>query len=74
MPKRDEFVGRVALVTGGAGAGIGSATCRVLASYGAAIVVLDSHENRTRETAKIAGGVRRAGAAGRRRHRRPCGL
>jgi NAD(P)-dependent dehydrogenase (short-subunit alcohol dehydrogenase family) len=51
MPKRDEFVGRVALVTGGAGAAIGSATCRVLASYGAAIVVLDSHENRTKETA-----------------------
>lgn len=51
MPKQDEFVGRVALVTGGAGAAIGSATCRVLASYGAAIVVLDNHERRTKETA-----------------------
>lgn len=51
MPKKDEFVGRVAMVTGGAGAAIGSTTCRVLASYGAAVVVLDSHERRTKETA-----------------------
>src|SRR4051794_32789989 len=51
MPKKDEFVGRVALVTGGAGAAIGSATCRVLASYGAAVVVLDNHERRTLQTA-----------------------
>ena len=51
MPKKDEFVGRVALVTGGAGAAIGSSTCRVLASYGAAIVVLDNHERRTMQTA-----------------------
>jgi NAD(P)-dependent dehydrogenase (short-subunit alcohol dehydrogenase family) len=51
MPKKDEFAGRVAMVTGGAGAAIGSTTCRVLASYGAAIVVLDNHERRTKETA-----------------------
>jgi NAD(P)-dependent dehydrogenase (short-subunit alcohol dehydrogenase family) len=53
MPKQDEFVGRVAMVTGGAGAAIGSTTCRVLASYGAAVVVLDSHEQRTTETAEL---------------------
>jgi NAD(P)-dependent dehydrogenase (short-subunit alcohol dehydrogenase family) len=51
MPKKDEFVGRVALVTGGAGAAIGSSTCRTLASYGAAVVVLDNHERRTLQTA-----------------------
>src|SRR3954451_6648834 len=51
MPKKDEVVGRGALVTGGAGAAIGSATCRTLASYGAAIVVLDNHERRTLQTA-----------------------
>jgi NAD(P)-dependent dehydrogenase (short-subunit alcohol dehydrogenase family) len=53
MPKQDEFVGRVAMVTGGAGAAIGSTTCRVLASYGAAVVVLDNHERRTKETAEL---------------------
>ena len=51
MPRKDEFVGRVALVTGGAGAAIGSTTCRTLASYGAAVVVLDEHERRTMQTA-----------------------
>jgi NAD(P)-dependent dehydrogenase (short-subunit alcohol dehydrogenase family) len=55
MPKSNEFAGRVALVTGGAGAAIGSTTCRILASYGAAIVVLDNHERRTRETANALG-------------------
>lgn len=47
MPSADEFAGRVALVTGGAGAAIGGATCRTLASYGAAIAVVDSHQRRT---------------------------
>lgn len=46
----DEFMGRVALVTGGAGAAIGSATCRMLAARGAAVVVLDEHERRTHAT------------------------
>jgi NAD(P)-dependent dehydrogenase (short-subunit alcohol dehydrogenase family) len=51
VPRPDEFAGRTALVTGGAGAAIGSATCRVLARYGAAVVVLDEHERRAHETA-----------------------
>ncbi len=42
----------MALVTGAAGAAIGSTTCRTLASYGAGIVVLDNHERRTHETAE----------------------
>jgi NAD(P)-dependent dehydrogenase (short-subunit alcohol dehydrogenase family) len=46
-----EFTGRVALVTGGAGAGIGSATCHRLAQLGATVAVLDNHARRTRETA-----------------------
>ena len=52
MPAENEFGGRVALVTGAAGAAIGSTTCRTLASYGAGIVVLDNHERRTHETAE----------------------
>ena len=44
------FEGRVALVTGGAGSGIGSAVCRRFASEGAAVVVMDDHERRTTET------------------------
>lgn len=51
MPSPDEFRGRVALVTGGAGAAIGGATCRTLASYGASIAVLDWHQRRTDEMA-----------------------
>lgn len=43
------FDSRVALVTGGAGAGIGGAVCRRLASEGAAVVVMDDHERRTTE-------------------------
>ena len=42
-----EFLGRIALVTGGAGAAIGSATCKMLAARGAAVVVLDENERRT---------------------------
>jgi NAD(P)-dependent dehydrogenase (short-subunit alcohol dehydrogenase family) len=44
------FDSRVALVTGGAGSGIGGAVCRRLASEGAAVVVMDDHERRTHET------------------------
>ncbi len=53
MPRPNEFVGRIALVTGGAGAAIGSATCRTLAGYGAAVVVLDEHPRRTHETVRM---------------------
>ncbi|MHB8669099.1 MAG: SDR family NAD(P)-dependent oxidoreductase [Acidimicrobiales bacterium] len=43
------FEGRVALVTGAGGAGIGSATVRRLAGEGASVVVTDVHERRTAE-------------------------
>ena len=47
--------GRVALVTGAAGAGIGRATARRLLVDGAAVAVTDSHEQRTAEvTAMLA--------------------
>ncbi len=42
--------GRVALVTGAAGDGIGKVTARRLAQDGAAVVVTDIHERRTKET------------------------
>ena len=51
MPRPDELRGRVALVTGGAGAAIGGATCRTLAGYGASVAVLDWHQRRTEEMA-----------------------
>ncbi len=44
-----EFEGRVALVTGGAGAGIGSHTAERLAAGGAAVAIVDIHERRTAE-------------------------
>jgi NAD(P)-dependent dehydrogenase (short-subunit alcohol dehydrogenase family) len=51
----EEFKGRVALVTGAAGEGIGRATARRLALGGATVVVTDVHERRTREvTAALA--------------------
>jgi NAD(P)-dependent dehydrogenase (short-subunit alcohol dehydrogenase family) len=48
--KQDELKGRVALITGAAGAGIGGATARRLSAGGAAIAVVDVHERRTQET------------------------
>ena len=45
------FEGRVALVTGAAGGGIGEASARRLAEEGAAIVLTDRHEGRTQEVA-----------------------
>ncbi len=47
-----EFAGKVALVTGGAGAGIGSHTVRRLASEGAAVAVVDIHERRCHSVAE----------------------
>ena len=47
-----EFDGRVALVTGAAGKGLGQATARRLASGGATVVVTDIHERRTGEVAE----------------------
>jgi NAD(P)-dependent dehydrogenase (short-subunit alcohol dehydrogenase family) len=44
----DEFGGRVALVTGAAGAGLGQAIARRLAEGGATVVVTDIHEGRTK--------------------------
>lgn len=52
MPAEREFAGRVALVTGGAGAGIGGATCRRLAELGASIAVLDAHAGRAEAMAR----------------------
>ena len=46
-----EFGGAVALVTGAAGAGIGQAIARRLATGGANVVVTDIHERRTKEVA-----------------------
>ena len=47
-----EFAGRVALVTGGARDGIGSATVKRLAEAGAVVVVVDEHERRTKEVSE----------------------
>lgn len=45
----DHLRGRVALVTGAAGSGIGQATARCLASAGATIILTDNHERRLGE-------------------------
>ncbi len=50
MPK--DFENRVALVTGGAGAGIGSHTVRRIARDGGAVAVVDIHERRCRSVAE----------------------
>ncbi len=51
----EEFAGRIALVTGAAGEGIGRAIARRLARGGATVIVTDVHERRTAEvTAAIA--------------------
>jgi NAD(P)-dependent dehydrogenase (short-subunit alcohol dehydrogenase family) len=47
-----ELSGRVALVTGAAGDGIGKATARKLLQLGAKVAVTDNHERRTKETAE----------------------
>ncbi|MFO0688656.1 MAG: SDR family oxidoreductase [Myxococcota bacterium] len=52
MPTEREFAGRVALVTGGGGAGIGGATCRRLAELGASVAVLDAHAGRAEAMAR----------------------
>ncbi|MCH2172415.1 SDR family oxidoreductase [Myxococcota bacterium] len=49
---KDEFGGRIALVTGAAGEGIGRATARRLAAGGARVVVTDIHARRTGEVAR----------------------
>ena len=51
MARENEFAGRVVVVTGGAGAGIGGATCRRFAELGAAVAVLDEHGRRAEGTA-----------------------
>jgi len=50
--QRYGFAGRVALVTGAAGSGIGKATARRLAAEGAHVVVTDVHPGRTAATAE----------------------
>lgn len=44
--------GKVAFLTGAAGAGIGQATARLLAKEGANVVITDAHEERSRTVAK----------------------
>jgi NAD(P)-dependent dehydrogenase (short-subunit alcohol dehydrogenase family) len=50
--KEKELTGRIALVTGGAGGGIGRATVTRLAREGAVVVMADNRESRCLEVAK----------------------
>jgi NAD(P)-dependent dehydrogenase (short-subunit alcohol dehydrogenase family) len=52
MARDNEFAGRVVVVTGGAGAGIGGAACRRFAALGASVAVLDDHAGRAERTAR----------------------
>jgi len=47
-----DFEGKVALVTGGAGAGIGSHSARRIAEEGGAVAIVDIHERRCRSVAE----------------------
>jgi 3-oxoacyl-[acyl-carrier protein] reductase len=51
-PHPTEFLGKVALVTGAAGGGIGETTARRLAAGGATVVVTDKHQRRTEQVAE----------------------
>ena len=51
MARDNEFAGRVVVVTGGAGAGIGSATGRRFAELGASVAVIDEHGPRAERVA-----------------------
>ncbi|MCH2171415.1 SDR family oxidoreductase [Myxococcota bacterium] len=51
--RNQELTGRVALVTGAAGAGMGGATVRRLAAGGASIVAVDHHARRLEESATL---------------------
>jgi 3-oxoacyl-[acyl-carrier protein] reductase len=44
--------GKVAFLTGAAGAGIGQATARLLAREGASVIITDAHEERSRSVAR----------------------
>jgi NAD(P)-dependent dehydrogenase (short-subunit alcohol dehydrogenase family) len=57
--------GRVALVTGAAGSGIGQATARRLARDGATVIVSDVHERRTAEAVEAITGATKANVVGR---------
>jgi 3-oxoacyl-[acyl-carrier protein] reductase len=46
-----KLTGKVAIVTGSAGVGIGYAIARSFASAGADVIIADAHENRSQETA-----------------------
>src|SRR3984957_16778099 len=48
-PHPTEFLGKVALVTGAAGGGIGETAARRLAAGGATVVVTDKHQRRTEQ-------------------------
>lgn len=51
------LTGKIALVTGGGGAGMGSAYCRRLAAYGASVIVADLDHAAARNVAREIGGA-----------------